>query len=275
MKKLLVVLLALALIFAFAACGQQEAPVEEEPAAEEEAISIGQLTLNGTTEEEISQWLMGKSGETVKHTFYDDLTSMLLALDKGDISYAIMNKAEVAYIMGINPEQYSCTDRGFINSCYSMAVMAENTALLETLNTALAALEADGTLAALQEQYIDNCDPANMPAPAPLPRFDGAETVKVVVTGDVPPMDYMTADGQAAGYNIALLSAIAEQAQINIELVSANAGSRAMMITSGKADAVFWCTGCDSDSENKDLPDELTETAAYLSIGNCWLGLAE
>ena len=44
MKKLLVVLLALAMVFAFAACGGSSEPAAEEPAAE--ALDLNSMTVD-------------------------------------------------------------------------------------------------------------------------------------------------------------------------------------------------------------------------------------
>ncbi|MBQ5660201.1 MAG: transporter substrate-binding domain-containing protein [Lachnospiraceae bacterium] len=48
-----------------------------------------------------------------------------------------------------------------------------------------------------------------------LPYFEGARTIKIGVTGDLPPMDFVAANGKAAGFNIALLTEIANRAQVN------------------------------------------------------------
>jgi hypothetical protein len=115
-------------------------------------------------------------------------------------------------------------------------------------------MKEDGTLDSLMESelmaYI-NSDPE----PKDLPHFDGARTIKIGVTGDLPPMDFVAANGKAAGFNIALLTEIANRAQVNFELVQIETDARAMALSSGKVDAVFWtrsstCTKCGATSVN-------------------------
>ena len=73
-----------------------------------------------------------------------------------------------------------------------------------------------------------------------LPHFDGAETVKIAVTGALPPMDYVAADGTPAGFNTAVLAEIGQRTGKNIELVVVDSLGRAAALASGAVDAVFW-----------------------------------
>ena len=91
---------------------------------------------------------------------------------------------------------------------------------------------------------------------------------KVGVTGDVPPMDFVASNGKAAGFNIALLTEIANRAQVNFELVQIETGARAMALSSGKVDAVFWtkgitCTVC--GAEGTETIDGTLVTESYFS----------
>ena len=51
---------------------------------------------------------------------------------------------------------------------------------------------------------------------------------------------FVATNGKAAGFNIALLTEIANRAQVNFELVQIETGARAMALSSNKVDAVFW-----------------------------------
>jgi ABC-type amino acid transport substrate-binding protein len=128
-------------------------------------------------------------------------------------------------------------------------------------------MKADGTLDSLianeLKAYI-NSDPEAKD----LPKFDGARTIKIGVTGDMPPMDYVAANGKAAGFNIALLAEIANRAQVNFELIQIETGARAMALSSGKVDAVFWtksatCTVCNATATEK--IDGTVVTESYFS----------
>ena len=78
-------------------------------------------------------------------------------------------------------------------------------------------------------------------------------------------MDFVAANGKAAGFNIALLTEIANRANVNFELVQIETGSRAMALSSGKVDAVFWtksvtCTVCGATGAEKIEGTLITES---------------
>lgn len=71
-----------------------------------------------------------------------------------------------------------------------------------------------------------------------------AEALLVAVTGDLPPMDYVTTDGQPAGYNVAVLAEVGRRISRNIEFVPISAAARAMALASNQVDVVFWSRSC-------------------------------
>lgn len=95
--------------------------------------------------------------------------------------------------------------------------------------------------------------------------FAGAETIKVGVTGDLPPLDLILANGQPAGFNTAMVSEIGRRIGKNIELMQIDSDARAAALTSRQIDVVFWVTVPDNDAldKNWDKPDELCTTFLY------------
>ena len=135
-----------------------------------------------------------------------------------------------------------------------MMTMDTNKEVYDILNNAIVEMKADGTLDSLIENELKAYIESD-PVAKDLPHFDGAQTIKIGVTGDLPPMDFVAANGKAAGFNIALLTEIANRAQVNFELVQIETDARAMALSSGKVDAVFWtrsstCTKCGATSVN-------------------------
>jgi ABC-type amino acid transport substrate-binding protein len=120
-------------------------------------------------------------------------------------------------------------------------------------------MKADGTLDRLIENELKAYIESD-PVAKDLPHFDGAKTIKVGVTGDMPPMDFVASNGKAAGFNIALLTEIANRAQVNIELVQIETGSRAMALSSGKVDAVFWTKSVTCVECNETFVEEIAGT---------------
>ena len=96
-------------------------------------------------------------------------------------------------------------------------------------------------------------------------KFENAGSVKVAVTGDMPPIDYIAADGTPAGFNTAVLAEIAKRMKVNIELLNIDSGARAAALASKRADVVFWFrtdTGVDVQA---DVPEDIALSEAYYS----------
>ena len=129
---------------------------------------------------------------------------------------------------------------GINGSDFAFLMMEDNAALRDEFNAAIAAMKEDGTLDRLVKEQIDDLVNGGEIKPVELPHFDGAETVKVAVTGALPPVDYVAADGTPAGFNTAVLAEIADRLGVNIELVMVNSLGRAAALASGAVDAVFW-----------------------------------
>ena len=110
--------------------------------------------------------------------------------------------------------------------------------LRDRMNQALDEMIADGTLDKLVAEYISNINMEEVKT-VDFPQFDGAPTLVVAVTGNLPPMDYVNADGTPAGFNTAVLSELANRMQVNIELIQVDNSSRTLALSS-VADVVFW-----------------------------------
>ena len=53
-------------------------------------------------------------------------------------------------------------------------------------------------------------------------------------------MDYVAADGTPAGFNVALMNAIAETMNVSFTFVQVDADARLSALSSGKIDVIFW-----------------------------------
>ena len=95
-------------------------------------------------------------------------------------------------------------------------------------------------MANLAEQYITNVTRGEEPKAVSIAEIAGAETLKVAVTGDLPPFDMMTADGTPTGYSTAVMAEISKRIGKNIEFVSVDSAARATALVSNKVDVVFW-----------------------------------
>jgi ABC-type amino acid transport substrate-binding protein len=202
--------------------------------------------------------------------YYDNLSAALMDLNSGKIDRFVPSEVTADYIVAHNEnltkvsfEPQNTTHPILMNN-FHMMTMDTNKEVYDILNNAIVDMKADGTLDSLIENelkaYIEND-----PEPKDLPHFEGAQTIKIGVTGDLPPMDFVAANGKAAGFNIALLTEIANRAKVNFELVQIDAGARAMALSSGKIDAAFWtkyitCDICNSAGAEKIDGNLITES---------------
>lgn len=99
--------------------------------------------------------------------------------------------------------------------------------------------------------------------------FDGAATLTVALTRDLPPMDYISVAGEPIGFNTALVSEIARRLKMNAKFISVDSGARAAALASRSCDAVFWTETGNShnnreNSDKEDIPEHTIITEPYL-----------
>jgi ABC-type amino acid transport substrate-binding protein len=128
-----------------------------------------------------------------------------------------------------------------------MLMRDTDTELLEDINSSIAKLKADGILDQLYEKYIANVTLDDLvAAPEEVPVIEGADTILVGINGDIPPYDYMTADGKPSGYNVALATEISRVLGKNVSFVFIPTEARFSALLSKntrRLDVFFWYYG--------------------------------
>ncbi|MDR2433744.1 MAG: transporter substrate-binding domain-containing protein [Treponema sp.] len=149
-----------------------------------------------------------------------------------------------------------------------MILRDTDTALLTELNAGIEVLRAKGVLDRLYGQYITNVTVDNLAvAPAELPLIEGAQTILVGINGDLPPYDYISADGRPAGFNVALMSELSRVLGKNIQFVTIPSDARFSALLSKntrRMDLFFWFYG-------NLYMDSLVLTEAYAEVDECIL----
>jgi ABC-type amino acid transport substrate-binding protein len=216
--------------------------------------------------------------------FYDSLDHMLMALNAGDIERMEIYKTTAGYLCANNSElTYGNHDqldkstkaadllfRGILANDFSFLLMEDQEALREELNAAIAAIKEDGTMEKLTAEYIDGVIGGKEIVPIEIVKIDGADTIRLGITGDLPPMDYIAPDGTPAGFNTALMAEISKRIGKNIELVQMASAARSSALASGTVDVVFWTRTSSfakqfiSDSEGKEPKSEIIKEALDL-----------
>lgn len=263
--------LALALLLALTALA---APAS---AANEKISKFGMLTMLNMDEEEMTRYVSdneqalyrllsggdgGWAGDSLevptvslRIVFYDSLDAMLMALNAGEIIGLETYGATARYLVQSNPgllfiggqngrenmnEFVNTVCDGLLSNDFSFMFMKGSTALRDAVNETIAAMQEDGTLDALIQTYIEGVADGDEPERIELPRIEGAETLRVAITGFLPPLDYVAPDGAPAGFNTAMLAEMGRRMGKNVELIQVDSIGRAAALASGAVDAVFW-----------------------------------
>ncbi len=236
--------------------------------------TIGYLSRLNTSEEEFTRiiqdaqragnWRILSSRHDMHNVkFYDSLTAMRMALDRRDIDEMALPEVVAEYIADTDPRVgVCCISRTRASMSLALGFLESNAELAERFNVALRAMREDWTLAELQGVYIHKKDRVK---PVEFSTFKGAQTVKVAVTGDMPPIDYVDAGGSASGFNAALLAELGRRMKVNIKLVNIDAGARTSALVSGRADAVFWFETSESGTWRYDAPEGVVLSEPYYS----------
>jgi ABC-type amino acid transport substrate-binding protein len=193
----------------------------------------------------------------------DTLSDMISNLKSGRADYAIVftptakyftaEDTTLGYTEMLTPS--NAPERPVLRYTVAMTTREEDTELLDKINSAISALKADGTLDSLLGEFIDGLSVAATDA---IPVIDGAETIKIGITGDNPPADYIDPSGNPAGFNVELTKAIAAKAGFNVEFVTIPSSARFTALESGRTDVHFFGTGIPAD-----MKEGYTLTEAY------------
>ena len=266
-------------------------------AAESDKVDSGILTYLGTTEAEFQEalddlrkaltpliteesakqeWedydlLDGFLSELVRARrvvhFYDSLLAMQMALKARKIDEIVLPEPVVMYLTAINPKDYEIQfSLNMMPSTISFGFKAGNTALKKDFDTAIKAMKQDGTLMTIEDKFIKNIG-TNEPEEVKLTEFKGSKPIRVAVTGDLPPIDYIASDGRATGYNTAILAEIGRRLKRNIRVISVEAGGRSAALASGRADVVFWYRNTEGIKTPKKLGKNLKGVMVDSSSG--------
>lgn len=238
------------------------------------STSVGFLTRLNTSETEFARIIQNSDSNTGWHLlsnrhelygvkFFDSLLTMQMALSRGEIDEIALPEIVAEYLMKANPDfEACCVVRTRSPMALAFGFRKDNAVLASKFNRALHMMDEDWSLAELEGVYIYNDGIAK---PVKFDHFDGADTIKVAVTGDMPPIDYVDEAGKPAGFNTALLAELGRRMQVNIELVNVEAAARTAALMSGRADVVFWFETAQGIMWNYDASDGILLSDPYFS----------
>ena len=289
MKKIVSLILALTLVLSVCLSGctaEKAADTGADTAADTGTVqkygNIGRLSKLNITEDELNEVLKDIMVDSIcnKYVFYDTMNDMIMALNKGDIAVLETDQNTVRYIASRND---LITDRApYMNPnmlTFCMLLREEDTELRDQISACIAELNEDGTIETMKQTYIEDVIAGKDPGAVEPQVFPGAKSIKVAVTGDRPPMDYVSADGKPQGFNTALIAEVAKRLELNIEMVNVNSAARGIALATGTCDIVFWMEVGDFENwegaDLEDQPENTVVTEPYMSVPLWWAVLKD
>ena len=133
---------------------------------------------------------------------------------------ALAGSSVADYICSRNPEyrKYMDIETGYtkgtisdlfyngMTSNYAFMLPESKAALRDEFYEVLQEMIADGTMQQLVKDYITDAVTDQDTRKVEFENYDDAETIRFVVTGDIPPVDYVAEDGTPAGFSTAVLA---------------------------------------------------------------------
>jgi len=280
-KKTVALILAL-MIALFACLSACVAEDSENADAVQKYGNIGRLSKLNITEDELNEVLKDIMVNSIcdRYVFYDTMNDMIMALNRGDIVVLETDQNTVRYIASRNDQ---IVDRPpYMNPnmlIFCMLLRGEDAELRDQISACIADMNEDGTIEAMKQTYIEDVIAGKDPELIVPQVFPDAKTIKVAVTGDRPPMDYVSAGGEPLGFNTALIAEVAKRLELNIEMVSVTCAARGIALATGVCDIVFWMEVGDFENwegaDFEDQPANTVVTEPYMSVPLWWAVLKD
>ena len=254
-------------------CGGSDNSAQK-PANDDGKTTIGVIAHLNASEIEYNELMKkleksyrpSKANLSADYKYFDKMNDMQLALESGQIDMLSTYQNVANYMIQRSDNKEILPSERILQDSFCFAVREGDTMLKNELNKAIKAMTDDGTLAKLVKEYITDLKNGAEPPVVPITQIDGADTIKVAITGDLPPFDMVLADGTPAGFSTAVLAEISKRIGKNIELISVDSAARASILSSQSAGVVFWVS-VSKDSNlipaNIDVPTGVAVTDPY------------
>jgi len=266
-KKILAAICAACLLI-MGCGGEQKAPAPKEKA------TVGVITHLNASETEYNEIMSkleksyrpSKANLAATYKYFNRMSEMQLALESEQIDILSTYQSVADYMLQNSSDKELLPTNKNLSDSFCFALRKGDNKLKNDLNKAIKEMSADGTLSRLSKEYIIEIKNGYEPPAVKIVKIEGAETIKVAVTGDLPPFDMISADGTPTGFSTAVLEEISKRIGKNIEIISIDSGARASILTSKGADVVFW-VAVPKDStlipSDIDQPSEIDVTDPY------------
>ena len=159
-------------------------------------------------------------------------TDAVVSLNNGGVDAVIIDKNPAETFVANNEGKLKMIEDNTSTEEYAIAVGKGNEELLAKLNSGMQKIKENGTFDKLVAQYIGGEE-------KPADTAEETITLTVGTNAEFPPFEYMDDNGEPAGFDIAIMNAIAEAEGMKVNMINMEFKSLVASLANGSVDAVI------------------------------------
>ena len=222
-RKSVLLIATMAIILALSSCSSGLAPNAVYSSDDLMGKTVGVIAGSGT------EVYLKTEMENIYIRTCSDAATLSSELVSGEVDAVIADNDTAEFVLK-KSSKLRKLDTPLAEDHYCIAVSQENGTLLNNLNSAIAALQKDGTLDSLYDSWFGG-DGEYTPV-STSGQF--SQTLTVAVSTEYEPYSFYNEDGEIAGYEIDLVTLICRELGVNAEFRVVSADKVLYMAESGK-----------------------------------------
>ncbi len=169
-----------------------------------------------------------------EYQYYDDISALLLALQSGTVDAAVADMPVAQLAVARQPD-LAIFPETVTPDTYGLGLQKDSP-LTDKISAIIERYTEDGTLDALREKWLGADDSKKT---IDVGEYDAPNgTLRYVHDSALEPMSYVGGNGQSLGYEVELVSLIAKELGMELEITQGSFNSLIQMLGSGRADIV-------------------------------------
>lgn len=183
----------------------------------------------GTTGMELAESIEGTNVEK-----YNKYADAIQALIQGKVDAVIIDSAPGKYFVEKNSETITSLDEPYATEEYAIAIKKDNDELTDKINTALAELKEDGTLAEIEKNWLVDEEYGKHPYTSP----EGIEytgTLTMATNAEFPPYE-LKENNEIVGFDVDMMTAVCDKLGYELVVDDMAFDSVVTSVVTGKAD---------------------------------------
>ena len=169
-----------------------------------------------------------------EYRYYDDFSALFLALQAGGLD-AVMADMPVGELAVVRKPDLAIFPETVAPDAYGLGLQKDSP-LTDKISAIIERYAEDGTLDALREKWLSADDSKKT---IDVGEYDAPNgTLRYAHDSTMEPMSYVSGNGQSLGYEVELVSLIAKELGMKLEITQSTFNALIQMLVSGRADIV-------------------------------------